>query len=182
MTGSVSRNGEHWVVSALKRWERPLLRYACRLVGDADLARDLVQEGFLRLCRQDRAQVEARLPAWLYAVVRNLAIDRQRKEGRMHGSDGVDLAARAGAAVAPLERLAAAEQESRLLAAIEELPARQREVVHLKFARGLRYREIAEVTGTSVGNVGFVLHTALNRLRALLDGGAATPQRARSGS
>jgi RNA polymerase sigma-70 factor (ECF subfamily) len=97
----------------------------------------------------------------------------------MRGSDGVDLAERPGPAVAPLERLAAAEQESRLLAAIEALPARQREMVHLKFARGLKYREIAEVTGTTVGNVGSVLHTALNRLRALLDG---APEEARSES
>jgi RNA polymerase sigma-70 factor (ECF subfamily) len=62
---------------------------------------------------------------------------------------------------------AALEKEKRraLRATLDTLPERQREVVTLRFAGGLSYQEIAEVTKLSIGNVGFILHTALKTLR-----------------
>ena len=76
-----------WVLSALRRYERPLVRYARRLTGDLESARDVVQECFLRLCRQRRNKVKAHLRPWLYSVCRNLAFDRLRKERRMEALD-----------------------------------------------------------------------------------------------
>jgi len=73
-----------WVPALLRRWQRPLIAYATRLLhGDAERARDVIQEAFCRLCREDRASVEPKLPAWLFAVVRHRAIDIRRKDRRM---------------------------------------------------------------------------------------------------
>lgn len=55
-----------------------------------------------------------------------------------------------------------------ILQLMQALPESQREVVRLKFQNGLSYKEIAEVTELSVGNVGFLLHTALKTLRSRL--------------
>ena len=52
-----------------------------------------------------------------------------------------------------------------LYSLIEELPSRQREVMRLKFQANLSYKEIAETIGISTSNVGFVLHSALKKLR-----------------
>ena len=52
---------------------------------------------------------------------------------------------------------------------LADLPLNQREVVRLKFQNQLSYQEIAAVTSLSVGNVGFLLHTALKTLRSRLD-------------
>ena len=71
-----------WVVDALDRHERPLLRYAKWLLGDVEMARDVVQETFLRLCREDRARVDGHLAAWLFTVCRNLALDAREKASR----------------------------------------------------------------------------------------------------
>ena len=49
---------------------------------------------------------------------------------------------------------------------IERLPANQQEVVRLKFQNGFSYKEISRITTLSVGNVGFLIHTAVARLRA----------------
>ncbi len=57
----------------------------------------------------------------------------------------------------------------RLAAVLKELPPRQQEVVWLRFRSGLSYREIAEITSTTTGSVGAVLHTALRRIRERLD-------------
>lgn len=70
--------------------------------------------------------------------------------------------------VSPQDGALAREREWRVRTALDALPERQQEVVVLKFQNGLSYREIAEVTGLSVSNVGFQLHVALKTLRERL--------------
>ncbi|HTE06423.1 MAG TPA: sigma-70 family RNA polymerase sigma factor, partial [Planctomycetota bacterium] len=69
--------------AAVAQFETPLLRYAARLTGNAEVARDVVQDTFLRLCAQPRAAVETHLAEWLFTVCRHRALDHHRKEGRM---------------------------------------------------------------------------------------------------
>lgn len=57
------------------------------------------------------------------------------------------------------------EQAGRAARLLQRLPQRQREVLVLKFQHALSYREISEATGLSIGNVGFLIHTALKALR-----------------
>ena len=61
--------------------------------------------------------------------------------------------------------LVAEERQQALLAQIDRLPPNQQEVLRLKFHGGLSYQEISEVTGHSRTNVGFLLHTAITKLR-----------------
>ena len=66
---------------------------------------------------------------------------------------------------------AAAEQKdsmARVLQQLDRLPDNQQDVIRLKFQNELSYREIAEITGLTVSNVGFLLHVGLKRLRELL--------------
>ena len=72
---------------------------------------------------------------------------------------------------ASAEPPAAAERnEFRALLAthLETLPANQQEVIRLKFQHGLSYKEISSVTGLSVSNVGFLMHTGIGALRERL--------------
>lgn len=154
-----------WVDDALQEHEGPLLRYATRLLGDVERARDVVQDTFLRLCRADRAKIEGYLPRWLFKVCRNRALEVARKEGRMTALSQEQLAERPSPTPDPA---AAAERKDNVadaLRALATLPDRQQEVVRLKFQNDLSYRDIAEVTGLSVSNVGFLLHTALTTIR-----------------
>lgn len=160
---------QRWLVSALERYERPLVGYAYRLLGDLERARDVVQDTFLRLCQQDRAKLDGRVKEWLFAVCRHRAIDCLRKERRMDA-----LGDREPATVEP-DLPAQRDEERRVLARIRELPPREREVLRLKFQEGLSYRQISAVTELSVTNVGFLLHRAIRTLRRQLgDGVAAT--------
>lgn len=156
-------DGQALVAEALERYERPLLRYAHRLVGDLEAARDIVQDTFLRLCRQAPETVESYLGQWLYTVCRHRAVDHLRKDGRMKTLDDIPLPAPHRGAE---DRAEHHEASSQLAALLERLPARQQEVVRLKFESGLSYREISAITKASVSNVGFLLHTALKTLRA----------------
>lgn len=79
-----------WVREILVEFEGPLVRYAQRITGDLETARDVVQETFLRLCRQDPSEIGGHLAQWLFTVCRNRALDVQRKERRMSTATDLD--------------------------------------------------------------------------------------------
>ncbi|MCG3178938.1 MAG: ECF RNA polymerase sigma factor SigL [Phycisphaerae bacterium] len=157
-----------WVAEAVDRYGDELTRYACRLTGDPESARDVVQETFVRLCRQRVEQVNGHLGAWLYTVCRNRALDVQRKEKRMGRASETVLATQADAAPPPPAAAESNESAARALTMLDDLPANQAEAIRLKFQAGFSYRQIAHVLGTSAGNVGFLIHAGLKTLRARL--------------
>ena len=158
-----------WVIEALNEYEGPLIRYAHRFTGDSDLAHDVVQDAFLRLCRADRSKIGEHLGAWLYTVCRNRALDVLRKEKRMDSWSETAAITRPGADPPPEAALAMNEDYHGVLSALADLPPKQQEVVQLRFQGGLSYREISEVTGLSVSNVGYLLHMAIKGVRLVLD-------------
>ena len=177
MTGQQTSADHHWIRQAVGRFERPLVLYAARLLGDADRARDVAQDAFLKLCAQDRADVEHRLAEWLFTVCRNRALDILRKEGRMTRLSDEQLQGRRSAEPGPPEALERSESATEVLRALEDLPPNQREVLRLKFQNGFSYREISRISGHSVSNVGYLIHTGLKTLRAqLADGRPAGAQ------
>ena len=151
-----------WVIDALELHERALIRYAKWLLGDPDSARDVVQETFLRLCREDPLRIGDHLAAWLFTVCRNLAIDARKKAARSTPLTSADVAVECDLEA----RHDARETLDHVLEILVTLPRNQREVVHLRFQGGLSYRDISDVTGLSVGNVGFLLHTAVRAIRS----------------
>lgn len=158
----------NWPADAIDRlvdrYERPLLAYARRMLGgDWQGAQDAVQETFLRLCREDYSKIESRVAPWLFSVCRSRVIDMQRtNHATPVDASQVTLPDSAPAA----EQLASdAEDKVHLDRLVEKLSARQQEVLRLRLQAGLSYREIAEVTGLTVGNVGFHLHEAVRNLR-----------------
>jgi RNA polymerase sigma-70 factor (ECF subfamily) len=154
-----------WVRSVLAEHEGPLLRYAMRLTGNLERARDVVQDTFLRLCREKPEQLNSHLTQWLYTVCRNRALDVHRKESRMTELTDAELAAHPSTEPSPAKVVADREAEGDALRALGNLPTNQQEVIRLKFQNGLSYREISHVTKLSESNVGFLIHTGLKTLR-----------------
>ena len=68
----------------------------------------------------------------------------------------------------PYDTVDAREAAGKVLKLVNRLPINQQEVIRLKFQNELSYREISEVTGLTVTNVGFLLHVGIKRLRELL--------------
>lgn len=179
-TPSASMTDAEWITSILDAHSDALVRYTARLTPDLDTARDVVQDAFLRLCKADRAAVGERVDLWLYTVCRNRAFDLYRKDRRMtpltEAAARIHSSSDAGPEAAALNL----DHRGRLLALLATLSDRQQEVVRLKFQHEMSYAEIAQVTGLSVANVGYLLHMALKRLREIAAGegeegaGAAT--------
>lgn len=170
-TQDLGSNDAAWRHGVVKQYESQLVRYAARLVGDVERARDVVQDTFLRLCREPRGKVEKAVRQWLFTVCRNRAMDVLKKENRMKAftdSQAEGCVSREGDHTAALENREAA---GRATAILQNLPQNQREVIQLKVQNGLSYREISKVTGLSESNVGFLLHKGIKTVRERLTAG-----------
>jgi RNA polymerase sigma-70 factor (ECF subfamily) len=156
-----------WIVEAVDRFEGPLLRYTQRLTGDLEMARDVVQETFLRLCREEPGAIDGHLAQWLFTVCRRRALDVLKKESRMKNSTGAVVLDRPASDSAS-EAIERQETTTQIMTLLDRLPVNQQEVVRLKFQAGLSYREISNITGLTVANVGYLIHTAIASLRSIL--------------
>jgi RNA polymerase sigma factor (sigma-70 family) len=147
----------------MDNYEGRLLRYLVRMIP-LELARDIVQETFVRRWQSDDVEHEA---AWLFRVARNLALDfNKREETKMlkkNKSESVDEALDEHDSAE--ESLSKQEQKKNLWKMVQTLPAAQKEVLLLKFQEEFSYKEISAVTGHSVSYVGVLIHEGMMSLR-----------------
>ncbi|MDC3379411.1 RNA polymerase sigma factor [Planctomycetota bacterium] len=152
-----------------KRLGPALYRQAAAILGDRVGAEDVVQDAFVRIWRRRERLDPARIDGYLFAAVRNLALDRLRRAKR--AASGQLLVAAAGA-----EEPADGPDTEKINAALCGLPAEQREVVVLRVHQGLSFAEIAEHTETRLGTVHSRYRYAMERLREALS--PLAPERA----
>ena len=172
-TDNPSPPPSQWVAEVFTRLEVPLVAYVRRqLWGNLEAARDIVQDAFVKLCQEAWPEIEPHSTAWLYRTCRNRAIDLSRREGRMSAihtaADVASLQDRASHG--PDRRAEEGEQLDQLRAGVGQLTEQQQEVLRLRLHDGLSYRQIAEVTGLTITNVGYHLHQAISQLRTRLAG------------
>lgn len=159
---------ESFIEKAMAEYESALIGYAATILHDTDRARDVVQDTFIRLCQQDPEKVRASLKSWLFTVCRNRALDLLRKDKHTEPIEDIRWKHVAGPGLQPDEQAEFEEQLARVMKLMERLSENQRECILLKFQQGLSYQEIEKVTGLTQGNIGFLIHTGLKRLRDLL--------------
>ena len=160
--------------SALSSWERfESLYRACRndvyayvmtLLRDPAAAEDVTALAFERAYRRrrtfDRRRGEQR--PWLFGIARNAALDELRRRRRVAVLVGepADLAE-----VSDSDEGEVALRRTAVNAALAKLPAREREIVALKFHAGLSNAELARVIGISESNAGTLLYRTMEKLR-----------------
>jgi RNA polymerase sigma-70 factor (sigma-E family) len=138
-----------------------LVRFALLLTGDRAAAEDIVQDAFLGLHqRWDKVRDPGRMLGYLRIAVVNGSRSRHRRYLMARRIRLEPLAAVPSAEAAVL----AAEDQRTLLAAIDGLPRRQREVLALKYFLDLGEQDIAEILGISRGTVASTASRALTAL------------------
>jgi len=142
---------------------------ALRVVGDGDVAEDVVQDAFLRIWHRADRYEPARGAArpWILRVVRNVAIDRIRtRDARSRA----ETRSQTDAALAPVpeqpdETATRSERSRRLRAALAELPAEQRRALEIAYFEGLSHSEIAERERMPLGTVKTRIRDGVMKLR-----------------
>ncbi len=152
------------------RNKRGLLSYLTRRVGRED-ASDLLQETFLRALRHDQFETVADSSAFLQKIAINLTKDfARRRTTEVKYLEFGDLPEEVASDDAPPQEKIEREQKSRLvLAAIEALPPRCREVCILVMHEGVPLDQVAKRLGISETMTRRHLRLALLRCRASLD-------------
>lgn len=162
-----------WVQAAIVRYEKPLLQHAEQIVRCIERAREIVQDTFMQLYKQEKASVETHLAQWLFTVCRNFALKFIKKNNRYVPLEP-DYKATFAEESSPSDVLGQNEMLDSLISKVEKLSDNHRKVIKLYFWDELNYIEIGHATGLSAGNVGFILNKAKHKLRKMMNADAET--------
>ena len=150
----------------LSRYQDRLFSYIMQLIGNLSLADDVFQETFVKAIvtiRQGNYTASGKFGAWLLRIARNLIIDhfRQEKaEGVVSTDDGeVDILNRKELSDCTIEDdIIDLQIRDDVRSLVRQLPQQQRQVLVMRFYKGLSFKEIADLTNVSI-------NTALGRMR-----------------
>lgn len=156
-----------------------LINFFYRFLGDRERAEDYTQEVFLRLyLHADRYVPTAKLTTYLYHIAKNLCLDDLRRRKRQGPMQSIDHETQEGYSLrdeliaeeeTPSDQLEGKDRERIVQEALAKLPEEQRLVVVLSEIRGMKYKEIAEILEIPVGTVKSRMHTAMHKLREILE-------------
>jgi RNA polymerase sigma-70 factor (ECF subfamily) len=171
LVGSVSAEAtrpsrlEDEIVALFDQLRAPVLRYLLSLRIAIPDAEEIIQEVFLSLFRHlQQNKSRANLQAWVFKVAHNIAIKHRLRVWReSQRLSDFDPALTQDLNPGPEETLAARQRQQQLLAVVRALPEQDQWCLSLR-AEGLRYREISEVLGISLGSVASSLEKSLARL------------------
>ncbi|NTV44411.1 MAG: sigma-70 family RNA polymerase sigma factor [Candidatus Yonathbacteria bacterium] len=144
---------EESLATLVDRYMDDAYRFAMKLVGDSEVAEDVVQESFIKAWRHIRRfRPGANFRTWLFSIVRNTAIDRLRKKkeqalSSFENEEGENVLAVTIPDEAPRadELLARAEDAAYIERLLVELNPQYREVILLRYGDGLTFKEIGDI-------------------------------------
>jgi len=144
-----------------------IYRFALRLTQDRHEAEDLTQDTFLKAWRSRRQLRNPQaVKVWLMQIAVNLWRDRLRQKHRRLRPISLAGEEQAATDVSPDQALTNQEELHRVLAAMDALPDRQREVLYLHACEGLCLAEIAEVLQITPEAVKSSLSLARKKMRS----------------
>lgn len=160
----------------MKQYEKPALRAAWLISGNAADSEDIVQEAFT-ICYLNRKKLRdpAQFRTWFYRILTRAAWKLCKKTGRERPEEE-PASRQADPGQSVLENCIIKEEERILYEAVEKLPPKQKTVLILYYYNNLPIREIARVCGVFEGTVKSRLFHAKERLKELLtqeEGGKA---------
>jgi RNA polymerase sigma-70 factor (ECF subfamily) len=156
----------------VKRYYQPLMRYLQRLAGSDHLAEELHQQSWLSVLdhieKFDSESSAGGFKAWLFRIATNKANDLWRSRGRERlALEGVKRVAETQAAPASAG-LETTEQCAKMLAAIEQLPENQKQVLMLRYYSNMKFVEIAKLLGCPLNTALGRMHKAMLKLKEVM--------------
>jgi RNA polymerase sigma-70 factor (ECF subfamily) len=177
LIGRVAKGEAHALEVLYDRYSRIVLGFGQRIVGDRQLAEELLQEAFFRIWQQAATYSTERgnFGTWLLSITHNLAIDELRKRRRRPlKADSEEpetiLAAMADTGTDIEDEVWLGALRTIMIQALGQLPAAQREAIELAYYQGLTQREIAERLGEPLGTIKTRMRLGMQKLREALAG------------
>lgn len=145
-----------------------LFRFAFRLLGSSDDAKDVVQEVLIKVWsgREQLDQIQ-NMEAWCMRVTRNLSLDRLRAQQR-RPEESIEKGLYVQGDHSPLDSVELSESMKRIGELMASLPDKQRQVMHLRDVEGYSYQEIADILELDMNQVKVNLFRARQSVREQL--------------
>jgi len=158
-----------------ERYSRAVYSFSLRIVGDAQVAEEILQEVFVRAWQQGGSFQTARgsLITWLLSITHNLSIDEvRRRKRRPQKADSEEpeliLASLPDEGSDVEEEAWLSSLRVSIQDALQQLPAAQREAIELAYFQGLTQREIADTLGEPLGTIKTRMRLGMLKLREQL--------------
>ncbi len=158
----------------VRRYQRPIIGYVFRMLGDYEASLDVTQEVFIKVYNSlSKYSSEYKFSTWLYRIAHNAAIDHMRRNSvtpqsleaeNADGSYQIQIESRASSPEQDRER---SEWRTEIDAVVKCLPTAYRDLIMLRHGRDLSYDEIADVTGLPLGTVKNRLFRAREMMREI---------------
>ena len=158
----------------VRRYQRPIVAYVYRMLGDYDAALDVTQEIFIKIYNSlSRYSSEYKFSTWIYRIAHNAAIDYMRRHKQNEQS--LEIEANNEVFEIPLESKRPSPEQEReqsewrteIHNVVQKLPTNYRELILLRHTQDLSYEEIAEITNLPLGTVKNRLFRAREMMRQL---------------
>ncbi len=158
----------------VRRYQRPIVGYIFRILGDYDFALDVAQEVFIKVYNSlDKYNSEYKFSTWIYRIAHNAAVDHMRRNSTIQqsieteNSDGtfqIQIECRSPSPEQDHERT---EWRTEIDSVVRCLPHAYRDLILLRHSRDLSYDEISEITGLPLGTVKNRLFRAREMMREM---------------
>lgn len=154
----------------IRLYSEPLYWQIRRMVQNHDDANDLLQNTFLKAWSSiENFRGEARLSTWLYKIAINEAISHLDKERKRRGFSLDDEEAALISAIEADEHIDGDELSLKLRRAIASLPEKQRLVFNMKYFDDMKYEDMSNILGTSVGALKASYHLAVKKIEQFFE-------------
>jgi RNA polymerase sigma-70 factor, ECF subfamily len=171
----VTQGDQDALVLLYERYSRAVYSFSMRIVGDAQVAEEILQEVFVRAWQQGGSFQTARgsLITWLLSITHNLSIDEvRRRKRRPQKAESEEpesiLAALPDDGLDVEEEVWLSSLRVSIQDALLQLPAAQREAIELAYFQGLTQREIADTLGEPLGTIKTRMRLGMLKLREQL--------------
>lgn len=153
------------------RYSRPLYNHIRNIVTDHDDADDVLQNTFIKIFRSlSGFKGESRLYSWMYRIATNEAITFINQRARKSGISSEEVQQRAIENLHADEYFEGDELQLKLHKAVALLPEKQQLVFKMKYFEDMKYEDISEVLGTSVGALKASYHHAVKKIEEYING------------
>ena len=153
----------------IRQFQKPVYYYIRRMVLSHEDADDLSQVVFIKAWKGiDGFRGDSKLSTWVYRIAHNECITFLRNAKRIMNVDAVDIEKSLGNALQSDVLFSGDEIQARLQTAIALLPEKQKAVFIMRYYDELKYEEMAEITGTSVGALKASYHHAVQKIESFL--------------
>ena len=145
----------------VERYHEPMFRTAYGIVKDAELAKDIVQNGFIKSWEKLHTyKSEYKFYSWLYRIMINESLNKERQK-KNHD----ELQNQVVDENTPYQQMSEAERKSALMRCIDELPSIYKVVIQLRHFEEMSYADISESLELDEKTVKSRLYTARMQLR-----------------